>query len=249
LRRQTLEEAQEHERAYWRETTFEGPQADTVDLLAHKLSEARVFLHCVRQHRQLFENSRQILELGGGEGWAACILKRILGGVTVMTSDISPDAVAALPRWERIFRVRVDGALSCRSYEIPIESGTLDLVFTFQAAHHFLAHRRTFAELWRVLRPGGVCLYLHEPTCHSFFYGLYRSHAVKARKAGPEDVLDFPKLVRIARRQGFATSWVFDLTLIQRSPKATLYYMAQQTVPLIKHILPGTKHLMFVKPA
>jgi SAM-dependent methyltransferase len=250
LKPQTVSEAQERERQFWRTTRDEGPQSNTVDLLAHKLSEARSFLECMRLFRDVFERARDILELGGGEGWAACILKRELpGSRRIVSSDISAEAVAALPRWERIFEVSLDRAFPCLSYEIPLDNETLDLVFTFQAAHHFLAHRRTFAEIWRVLRPGGTCLYLHEPTCRAFFYPLYRARATRVRDSAPEDVLDFPKLIRVARRQGFEATYRFDLSLTNRSPVATLYYMAQRAVPLIRHVLPGTKHLLFRKHA
>jgi len=250
MKGRSLAEVHEHEKAFWRTTTSEGPQADSVELLAHKLSESRIFLEGVERYRSRFERSHTILELGGGEGWAACVLKRVLAGDhIVMTSDISPDAIAALPRWERVLQVCVDRAFPCLSDEIPVEDASLDLVFTFQAAHHFVAHGRTFRELWRVLRPGGACLYLHEPTCRWFFYALYRARAIRARDVAPEDVIDFPRLMREARRQGFIASTTFDLTLTNRSPKATLYYMAQRTVPLIRHVLPGTKHLLFEKPA
>ena len=141
----------------WKNSPTEAPGVDSVENLVNKMTDAPVFMEAFERHRARFEAATRILELGAGQGWASCLVKKRLGsGKHVVASDISPFAVESVGIWERVFNVKLDASLHCRSYEIPVDAGSFDLVFTFQAAHHFVAHRRTLRELHRVLAPGGV---------------------------------------------------------------------------------------------
>jgi SAM-dependent methyltransferase len=177
------------------------------------------------------------------------LLKKALGpGKHITASDLSPFAIASLGIWERVFDVRLDASFNCRSYEIPIESGSVDLVFTFQAAHHFVAHRRTLCELHRVLAAGGVALYLHEPTCSRWLHPLARRRVNQKGMPVPEDVLVHSRVLALASGAGFAASSEFDLSLAKRGPVELLYYSALRRLPFLKHVLPCTRDLVFEKP-
>src|SRR5262245_30991970 len=117
----------------WRDSPTEAPGVDSIENLVNKLTDAPVFLEALARHRERFERAARILELGGGQGWASCLLKKRLGaGKQVTASDLSPFAIASTGIWERVFDVRLDATLHCRSYEIPLETGSVDVVFAFQ---------------------------------------------------------------------------------------------------------------------
>jgi len=137
------------------------------------MSEARVLLDCLfRLRSELISNGR-VLELGSGQGWASCLYKQMFPAVYAITTDISQYAIMSLPKWERIFDVKIDHSYSCKSYEINEEASSVDQIFCFAAAHHFLAHRRTLVEIKRVLKPGRSAFYFYEPATPPSRRALY----------------------------------------------------------------------------
>lgn len=48
-------------------------------------------------------------------------------------------------------------------------------------------------EIYRVLKDGGICLYLHEPSCRQYLYKLAFERVNRKRPKVPEDVLLFKK--------------------------------------------------------
>jgi SAM-dependent methyltransferase len=241
-------EREELEVAFWADTPSESPK--NLDSFTNKMSEARVVLEKFRDHRAIFEAADDILEIGGGQGWVSCLLAREFGlKSSLTTSDIGPSALTALPEWERVFGVTLTGALACRSYEIPVPDGSLDLVFAFAAAHHFGAHRRTLRELERVLRPGGKALYLHEPACRDYLYERAKDRVNRKRPAVPEDVLRYRRIVELAREAGLQAEVIFAPTTTYRGPKETLYYLALQKMARLRDLLPCSVDIIFTKPA
>ena len=101
-----------------------------------------------------------------------------------------------------MFEVKIDNSYACKSYEINEIDGSLDLIFCFAAAHHFLAHKRTLLEISRVLKPGGKAFYFYEPATPKWLYSLTRWIVNKKRPQVPEDVLKTPELRLFAREAG-----------------------------------------------
>lgn len=130
------------------------------------------FLDCINRHRKDFISDCRVLELGGGQGWASCIYKRLFSNAHVTVTDISEFAVMSLPKWGSVSEVKVDNVYACKSYEINERDGSLDQIFCFSAAHHFLAHKRTLREISRVLKPGGKAFYFYAPATPRCFYSL-----------------------------------------------------------------------------
>ncbi len=58
-------ERETREIAFWRESKSERPGAFSLDLLTHKLSEARLFQEKLDAYGSLFDDASTILELGG----------------------------------------------------------------------------------------------------------------------------------------------------------------------------------------
>jgi len=238
----------ERELDYWRTSPSERPGVFDPRNLVHKLTEGQALLQALDRHRARFEATRDILELGAGQGWGACLVKSLFD-CRVVASDVSPDAVASVSIWQDVFRVRLDEVLACPSYEVPLEDQSIDLIFTFQAAHHFGAHQRTLTECRRLLRPGGAVLYLHEPTSPRWIYGRAVARVNNKRASYDhdvvEDVLVPSELLRIASELGLAGSVAFTPTLANRRPVEFLYYLALGQLKPLQRVLPCTADFVF----
>lgn len=243
-------ERERREIRFWTVSETEAPGVESLEVLTNKMSEARVLLEKFDGFGRLFEDARVVVELGAGQCWTSCMVrKRFPGAGTVIGTDIAPDAVASAPRWEAMFKVRLDGRLACRSYALPFSDGSVDLVVVFAAAHHFGAHRRTLVEIERVLRPGGRALYLHEPACRSYLYKVARWRLNRKRSVVPEDVLRYRQLARLAADAGLGCRITFAPTTTYRGAVETVYYLVLQKLPALCRVLPCTVDAVFEKPA
>ncbi len=243
-----LSDRQQIEIDYWRTAVHERPEARSVDAIVAKCCEAQVFLLALARFQSDFQGASNILEMGAGQGWASTIVKSRCPAATVIASDISPYAVRSVGKWERVFGVSLDGALACRSYEAPLDAGSQALIFAYAAAHHFGAHRRTLAEMQRLLRPGGVALYLHEPACPPWIYTRAYQRVNRNRPEVPEDVLIYPKIVDLAKKQGLTAEVHFAPVTLNRRPGPFLYYSVLSKLRFLQCWLPCTAHFRFMKP-
>ena len=233
-----LSNQEQKEIKYWEHSEIESPNSDSIEAILLKTSEARVFLEKLSAYSELFKKAESILELGGGQCWASCIVKRLFPAATVTATDISHAAVASLHKWEDIYKVKVDKSLACRSVDTPFPANSFDLIFVYSAAHHFRRHRRTFLELARILKPNGAALYLHEPGCREFMYGPAYRRVNARRPEVPEDVLRYQELVKLGEHAGVNVQIRFAPTTTNREPLQMIYYLAQQKIPFLKYILP-----------
>ncbi len=245
--------------AFWASSESERPGAFSLSLLTHKMGEARVLLEKLAAFRALFDGASTIVELGGGQAWASCVVAHELGvsdagalagqsARRFIATDIAFDAVVSCHQWERQFDAHLDGASVCRSSSIPLADASADLVFAFAAAHHFGAHRRTFDEIARVLRPGGHALYLHEPACRRWIYPFAYRRVMAKRPVVPEDVLRYPEIVALAKQAGLGAEVHHAPTTTYRGPVETVYYLALAKLPPLQKLLPCTVDFVFTKP-
>jgi SAM-dependent methyltransferase len=247
--REALSLKEEEERSFWRTSPHERPGSGSLANLLNKFGDARRFATIVERYAELFERARSVLELGGGQGWACALIKRRFPGCRVHSTDLSLEAVASVPVWEKVFDVRLDGAFPCRSYAIPIRDASVDLVFTFAAAHHFVAHRRTLCEIHRVLRPRGACLYLYEPTAPAALRSLALARVRRIQRSLPEDVIVPAWLTRVARETGFDVAVRPYLSADDRGLLKSIYYAALRGLPMLPPLLPCTREFLFTKRA
>jgi SAM-dependent methyltransferase len=243
-----LEQRQRIEIDFWRESATEKPGADSVENIVNKMGDAGVFLTFLGAFDSVFAGSKKILELGAGQGWASCLVKRKFPQASLTATDISPYAITSIHMWEHIFGVRVDRAYPCKSYEIPEGDSSVDCVFCYASAHHFVAHKRTLREVYRVLRPGGHCLYLHEPSCRWFIYWLALWRVRRKRPDVPEDVIRYPELIRLAKESGFEPKIEFTPIVSNRAPLETVYYAILSRIPPLQRVLPCCVTYIFEKP-
>jgi SAM-dependent methyltransferase len=234
--------------AFWEDSPDESPNADSLEVLARKFNESRVFLEKLKGFRDLFSSATDILELGAGQCWASCMVKRQLPGARVVATDLAPAAVASAHKWERLLESKLDQIEVCKSYATPFPDNSFDLIFAFSAAHHFGDHQGTLKELRRLLRPGGSALYFHEPASPRVLYPLAYRRVNGKGCDYHEDVLIPTEIIKIARRCDLrATIW-FAPTVTARTPLATVYYLVLSRVRFLQRLLPCTVDLAFIKP-
>jgi hypothetical protein len=109
-------EREAREIRFWEQSEHESPHSNSIETIFQKAAEARVFMEKVRAFSSLFSQAASILELGGGQCWASCIVKRLYPQARVTATDISPAAVASLNKWEHIYKVKVDEVGACRAF-------------------------------------------------------------------------------------------------------------------------------------
>lgn len=243
-----LQERQQVEINYWKISETERPEVDSIDVLLDKMGDASILLDCIRKYDQFFRKAESILELGAGQGWASCLVKDLYPDAKITTTDISPWALKSIHKWERIFSVKIDSTASCTSYEIPKADSSVDVIFCFAAAHHFVAHRKTLKEIERILKPGGKCFYFYEPSCPRYLYKLSYWRANRIRPDVPEDVLRYREIQQLAHESNLVCELHFYPTFAKRRTIETLYYMFLSTFPVFQWFLPSGINYCFTKP-
>jgi SAM-dependent methyltransferase len=230
---------------FWRDDPVECPGSERVENIINKMGEARNFLRKIKEFREQFSAAGRILELGSGQGWAGCIVKKEFPDASVFVSDISPWAVSSHELWERVFQVRLNGVFACRGNALPVAEHSIDLVYCFAAAHHFADHPATLREISRILTPNGRCLYLYEPACRRYIYSPAKRRVNRKRPQVPEDVLVWPELIEAAKAAGLRPSFSFDTSTVNRGSIEQLYYRCLTRVPLLRSLLPCTTDFLF----
>lgn len=246
-RRSDIEAKQRIENEFWRDSKDESPESDSLGNIINKVSDAGVFVDCLQRHRGTLATAGRVLELGGGQGWASCVYKRLFPGAHVTATDLSEFAVRSLPKWERLFGVRVDDSYACTSYQTREPDASVAQVFCFAAAHHFLAHKRTLREVSRVLKPGGRAFYFYEPVTPRYLYTAAFRRVNRKRPDVPEDVLITSELRALARMIGLDLEVDYYPSLVKRGPVEMLYYYVLSRIPLLQRVLPSSAILVFTK--
>jgi len=234
---------------YWKNHIYENPDTFTSNNIIYKLSEAKIFLDKIdKKYPEIFKNSKNILELGAGQGWASCIVKSKFPESKVISSDISPYAIESLHYWEKLFGVKIDQSIACKSCEVPIPAGSVDMVFTFQSFHHFGKYKETLVEIHRILRDGGVCLLLHEPVCSNMLHGLAHKRVNAKRPHVPEDVVKYKEIGAMSKDIGYKKIEIdFDPDVSNRQPLPALYYAVLSKIKPLQRILPCTANIILFK--
>jgi SAM-dependent methyltransferase len=191
---------------YWRDSPDERPGPLSVPNVLNKMGDARLFFGFFQRYESLF--SGRVLELGAGQGWAACLVKRLAPAAHVTATDISPYAVEAMQEWERLWGVQLDQSYSCRSTCTRETDRSIDLIFCFGSAHHF-DQAGTLGELARILKPNGAALFLYEPTVGRLLYRLQVWRMNRQRPAVQEDAIVPARFSTMAARHGLRVQFEY----------------------------------------
>jgi SAM-dependent methyltransferase len=243
MARRSIEEIQVIELEVWDQLKNQ----DWLDNLSNKLSELRWLLPKFSLYERKFREAHSVLELGGGEGWASCVVKRLHPELSVAASDISESAISGIDKWQRIFECKVDSRFPCKSYEVPLPDSSIDVIFSFQAAHHFVLQLETLREAARLLRPGGTCMYLHEPSCRRYIHSLAKWRVNRKRPECPEDLLVFEDMREAAANLGFVLNVNYSTATVNRGVVEGVYYKGLSMCPALCPWLPCTADFIFTK--
>lgn len=151
-----------------------------------------VYVHMLKEMGDL--HGKQVLEYGCGNGWLTRDLAELGGSVSAF--DISPQAVRTT------LHTLADANLldRCSVGVMPAEAltyapGTFDVAVGFAIIHH-LDIARAFAELHRVLKPGGVA-YFAEPLATNPLIQMYRRFTPQFRSVDekPLTLAELPSLL------------------------------------------------------
>ena len=118
------------------------------------------------------QGGRRGLDVGCGQGWYVARMREL--GYDVTGLDASAGQVARASRViDRPALVRLGSVLA-----IPDADDSFDFVYTVNVLHHLPSvadQQRAFAEMVRVLRPGGV-VFLHEINTSNLLFRFYMSY-------------------------------------------------------------------------
>ena len=233
------------ETEFWDNDPFERPGSDALESVLNKAVEAAIFSDIVTQFKPQFSAATRIVEVGGGQGWASCILKRMYPAAHVTLTDAVPAAVLGRDIWQRVFNCTLDAALAAAAQSVPLPDVSADLIFCYAAAHHFVDHDAALLEAHRLLKPGGWCLWLYEPTSSKLLHTAAERRVNKKRPDVHEHVM-LPSLVlQQARAAGFDASVRYWPNTLRRGRFETLYYLGLSFMPSLCSVLPCTAHFVF----
>jgi SAM-dependent methyltransferase len=105
------------------------------------------------------------LEVGAGTGYFTLNLLRVGAIDEAVATDISPSMLGALQSSAAELGLEVETVVAEAS-QLPFPDGSFDLVFGHAVLHHLPDLDAAFAELARVLRPGGTLAFCGEPSYH-----------------------------------------------------------------------------------
>ncbi len=231
-----------HEANFWSTDPFERPGVNTLENFVNKAQDAAVLFDIIAPFANSFHEARRIVEIGGGQGWASCMIKRMNPSAHVTLTDAVPEAIAGRVIWERVLDCTLDAAHAAPAQSLPFADASVDLMFCFAAAHHFVDHAAALRETHRVLAPGGRCLWLYEPTSPKWLHAAAERRVNKKRPDVPEHVLVPAEIVAIAHASGLDASVSYCTSTAHRGRFATLYYNLLDIVPPLQRLLPCTAH-------
>ena len=111
----------------------------------------------IAQHMDINDESRELLDVGGGSGMFALSLARLYPNLTrIVSSDIAPAMVnRAVNNAKRAgLSDRIEGEVQ-DVHKMSFSDGEFDCVVSTGSMHHWLRPGDALREIDRVLRPGG----------------------------------------------------------------------------------------------
>jgi ubiquinone/menaquinone biosynthesis C-methylase UbiE/uncharacterized protein YbaR (Trm112 family) len=146
---------------------------------------------------------RRLIDVGSGSGWGSRLFAE--AGYDPWMVDFEPNSLWLGGLYEHPAmgpgkRVVADASL------MPFPDGTFDVALIKEFAHHVDDKERLFAEVNRVLRPGGLCV-LSEPT-HNVFVAVQKLRGNDPDEGHTQHEITWPETyLRALSRNGMRTFW------------------------------------------
>ena len=122
------------------------------------------FIHAFAQFTRY--RGKRILEVGFGAG--TDFIQWLRAGARASGIDLTPEALENLKRRIEVYQLPgPEQVMVADAENLPFESGSFDLGYSFGVLHHSPDTEKAISELVRVVRPGGdVKIMLLQPTQH-----------------------------------------------------------------------------------
>ena len=153
----------------------------------------------LRKHLDFVGPISPFLEIGANAGHSSYMLANEFGGHG-FASDISSDALrhgmVLMDRWG-VERAPV--RIAADALHLPFRDGSLRMVTAFQMLSQFLDVEPVFAEVCRVLAPGGIFFFAEEPLRRVLSLRLYRAPYYEVMKPWERKLSDWGLLGFLAK--------------------------------------------------
>jgi len=153
----------------------------------------------LREHRDFLGELSPFLEIGANAGHTSYMLANEFGA-SGFALDISADSlrygIALMDRWKL---TRAPVRLAGDALNLPFRDGSLRFVMACQVLSQFMDIEAVFAEVKRVLMPGGVFLFAEEPLLRRLSLRLYRAPYVERMKPWERKLFDWGLLGYLVR--------------------------------------------------
>jgi SAM-dependent methyltransferase len=164
--------------------------------------------HLAPDFFQLFEHvdfrDRRVVDIGAGRTWSSRHIAMLGRAREVVAVDVLTRRFLGLETADVFFaedrrqfeRIRGD------IHRVPLHDGWADVVFGAAAIHHSPDPARLFAEVWRLLAPGGRFVFMAEPSKKASI--LERQPQNEETAVGiNEHIYSFEEYMQPLRAQGF----------------------------------------------
>src|SRR5579863_2174492 len=153
----------------------------------------------IRKHLDFIGPLSPFLEICANAGHSSYMLANDFGA-DGFALDISADAlrhgITLMDRWGL---ARAPVRIAGDAVNLPFRDGALRLVLLFQSASQFMKLESLFAEVSRVLAPGGIFLFAEEPVRRLLSLRLYRTPYYSRMRPWERKLYDWGLLGYIAR--------------------------------------------------
>lgn len=130
---------------------------------------------------------KKVLDLGSGTCWTTNILAKV--GAKAIATDISAEKFVGLSSADIFIKkgnIYFEKVL-CSMDKLPFQDKKFDAIISNAAVHHSPDIKKTFSEIKRLLKKGGLYIQTNEPVCSIFNFSK-KIDIKKARKKGMDVV-------------------------------------------------------------
>lgn len=148
-------------------------------------------------------DGQRVLEIGCGRGIGTQLLVEHFGAREVTAFDLDPDMVARAKHRLRAYIPNQVHLYVGDATQITAEDASFDAVVDFGIIHHIPNWQDAVAEIYRVLKPGGLFFFeeVTRQALNRWFYTTFLEHPTSNRFSGEEFVAELERQgIRVSNR-------------------------------------------------